>query len=89
MHIFPSPPERLALANGDTLAYHRRSGAAPGILFLGGFTSDMTGVKATTLERWCQGRGQAFVRFDYTGHGASSGQFADGTIGRWTREALA
>ncbi|MCB1918488.1 MAG: alpha/beta hydrolase [Candidatus Competibacteraceae bacterium] len=88
MHIFPSPPNRLTLASGDALAYHRSPGAAPGILFLGGFTSDMTGIKATTLERWCQGRCQAFVRFDYTGHGASSGSFADGTIGRWTHEAL-
>jgi pimeloyl-ACP methyl ester carboxylesterase len=88
MHIFPSPPDRLTLANGDTLAYHRSPGALPGVIFLGGFTSDMTGAKATTLERWCQGRSQAFIRFDYTGHGASSGAFADGTIGRWTHEAL-
>lgn len=88
MRIFPSPPNRLTLTSGDTLAYHRSSGATPGILFLGGFTSDMTGAKATTLERWCQGRGQAFIRFDYTGHGASSGSFANGTIGRWTDEAL-
>lgn len=88
MRIFPSPPDRLTLADGITLAYYRIPGAAPGIMFLGGFTSDMTGIKATTLERWRQGRGQAFVRFDYSGHGASSGRFADGTIGRWADEAL-
>lgn len=89
MHIFPAPPTRLTLADGTILACHCSPGAAPGVIFLGGFTSDMTGIKATTLERWCQGRGQAFVRFDYSGHGASSGQFADGSIGRWSAEALA
>ena len=59
------------------------------MVFLGGFTSDMTGIKATMLDCWCRERGQAFVRFDYSGHGASSGQFADGTIGRWAEEAMA
>lgn len=81
--------EQLVLPNGTTLAYHRSAGTKPGVVFLGGFTSDMTGIKATTLERWCQACGQAFVRFDYSGHGASSGRFADGTIGRWAQEALA
>ncbi|TVR57906.1 MAG: alpha/beta hydrolase [Candidatus Competibacteraceae bacterium] len=89
MAFFPTPPANLKLADGTTLAYHRSPGARPGVLFLGGFTSDMTGVKAATLERWCRGRGQAFVRFDYSGHGASSGRFADGTIGRWAEEASA
>jgi pimeloyl-ACP methyl ester carboxylesterase len=89
MSRFEPRPERLTLADGTTLAYHRRLGASPGVVFLGGFTSDMTGVKATTLDYWCRGRGQAFVRFDYSGHGASSGQFADGTIGRWADEAIA
>ncbi|HPF57740.1 MAG TPA: alpha/beta hydrolase [Candidatus Competibacteraceae bacterium] len=88
MRIFPSPPGQLTLADGTTLAYHRSPGATPGVVFLGGFTSDMTGIKATTLERWCQGHGHAFVRFDYSGHGASSGQFADGTIGCWADQAL-
>ena len=89
MRLFPSPPARLTLADGTVLAYHRSPGAAPGVIFLGGFTSDMTGIKATALEHWCRGRGQAFVRFDYSGHGASSGQFADGSIGRWAAEAQA
>jgi len=89
MIVFDSRPERLTLADGTTLAYHRRPGARPGVVFLGGFTSDMTGAKATTLDAWCRERGQAFVRFDYSGHGASSGQFADGTIGRWAEEAVA
>lgn len=89
MSLFAARPGRLTLADGARLAYHRSPGASPGVVFLGGFTSDMTGIKATTLERWCRGRGQAFVRFDYSGHGASSGRFADGTIGRWADEALA
>ncbi len=88
MSLFAAGPERLPLADGGFLAYHRSPGARPGVVFLGGFTSDMSGVKATTLERWCRGRGQGFVRFDYSGHGASSGRFADGTIGAWTAEAL-
>lgn len=88
MSLFPARPDRLTLADGADLAYHRNPGASPGVVFLGGFTSDMTGIKATTLERWCRGRGQAFVRFDYSGHGASSGRFADGTIGRWAQEVL-
>jgi pimeloyl-ACP methyl ester carboxylesterase len=88
MSLFPAHPDRLTLADGIDLAYHRNPGASPGVVFLGGFTSDMTGIKATTLERWCRGRGHAFVRFDYSGHGASSGKFADGTIGRWAQEAL-
>ncbi|HOB61035.1 MAG TPA: alpha/beta hydrolase [Candidatus Competibacteraceae bacterium] len=84
-----SQPARLSLADGTTLAYHRIPGSAPGVIFLGGFTSDMTGTKATTLAQWCRQRGQAFIRFDYSGHGASSGRFVDGTIGRWASEALA
>ena len=88
MSLFAARPERLPLADGDFIAYHRSPGSGPGVVFLGGFTSDMSGVKATTLERWCRGRGQGFIRFDYSGHGASSGRFADGTIGAWAAEAL-
>lgn len=88
LSLFDKKPARLVLADGLHLAYHRSSGASPGVVFLGGFTSDMTGVKATTLERWCRKRGQAFLRFDYSGHGASGGEFAEGTIGRWSQEAL-
>ena len=88
MSLFTAGPERLPLADGGFLAYHRSLGSGPGVVFLGGFTSDMSGVKATTLERWCRGHGQGFIRFDYSGHGASSGRFADGTIGCWAAEAL-
>ena len=88
MSLFATGPKRLPLADGGFLAYHHSPGARPGIIFLGGFTSDMSGVKATTLERWCRGRGQGFLRFDYSGHGASSGRFADGTTGAWAAETL-
>lgn len=70
------------------LAYHLTEGREPGVIFMGGFRSDMTGSKAMALESWCRARGQRFLRFDYTGHGQSSGQFRDGTIGGWAQDAL-
>ncbi|MHA1564784.1 MAG: alpha/beta fold hydrolase [Alphaproteobacteria bacterium] len=82
-------PNYLTLANGERLAYHAYSGGLPRIVFLGGFTSDMTGQKATYLGAWAQARGQAYLRFDYSGHGLSDGRFEDGSIGRWTEDALA
>ena len=81
--------EILTRDDGATIAYHRRIGAAPGIVFLGGFRSDMTGTKALFLDDYCGRRGQAYVRFDYFGHGASEGDAASGTIGRWAEDALA
>lgn len=80
--------ETLPLSDGRRLAYVRRPGSAPGVVFLGGFRSDMTGTKATFLEGWANSRGRAFLRFDYTGHGASSGRFEEGTIGDWSRDAV-
>ena len=73
-----------------TLAYHRFAGTPdkPGVLWLGGFRSDMTGIKATFLEEQCRKRSQSYVRFDYTGHGSSSGKFDDGNIGSWLQDAL-
>jgi pimeloyl-ACP methyl ester carboxylesterase len=82
-------PLILARSEGATIAYCRRTGAAPGIVFLGGFRSDMTGTKALFLEDYCRRRGRAFVRFDYFAHGQSSGDFADGTISRWRDDAIA
>ena len=77
-----------SLAAGPaTIAFHRTEGTSPGVLFCGGFQSDMTGTKATALEAWAKREGRAFVRFDYQGHGASSGRFADGTIGLWAEDA--
>ena len=88
------PPATLERPDGATLAYHATAAAdpgdgRPGVVFCGGFMSDMTGTKATALEAYAQDRGLAFVRFDYLGHGASSGAFTDGTIGRWAEDAVA
>jgi pimeloyl-ACP methyl ester carboxylesterase len=58
-------------------------------VFLGGFQSDMTGNKALGLETHCRSRGQAFLRFDYGGHGESSGKFEDGSVARWAEDAQA
>jgi pimeloyl-ACP methyl ester carboxylesterase len=84
--------ESLARADGATIAYRRTRAAAadgrPGVVFCGGFGSDMTGSKASALEAHCRDRGLGFLRFDYTGHGRSSGRFEDGTIGAWTADAL-
>jgi len=82
-------PEILTRDGGATIAYHRTPGHAPGVVFLTGFKSDMTGGKALALEDFCRRRGQAYLRFDYFGHGASSGAFEDGTIGRWADDATA
>ena len=80
--------EKLNRNNNTTIAYHQTSGKSPGVVFLSGFKSNMTGSKALALERYCQERGQAFLRFDYTGHGQSSGAFEDGCIGQWTDDAI-
>ena len=86
-------PDRLRLPDGREIAYHRtaprdESDRRPGVVFLGGFRSDMTGTKATALEAMAKARGLGFLRFDYTGHGASSGDFeAEGSIGAWARDA--
>ena len=81
--------QTLVRHGGETVAYRRRHGRSPGIVFLGGFMSDMTGTKAEALDRFCAERGQAYLRFDYFGHGASSGAFTDATVGRWKADALA
>jgi len=82
-------PSWLERPDGIRLAYHPSPGSGPGVVFLGGFMSDMTGTKATALEAFCQSVGRAFVRFDYRGHGRSGGRFVDGTIGAWRDDALA
>jgi len=74
---------------GTALAYRRTPGRAPGIVFLPGFASDMTGDKATRLAGLAAARGHACLRLDYSGHGASGGRFEDGTIGRWADDSTA
>ena len=70
------------------IAVRARSGSSPGLLWLGGFKSDMKGTKAQALDEWAAENGRACVRFDYSGHGESGGAFADGTIGQWLEESL-
>ena len=83
--------ERRRIDNGagTGLACQRLHGRGPAVVFLPGYRSDMTGDKATALAALCRQRGQAMLLFDYSGHGASGGAFTDGTIGRWTADALA
>lgn len=78
---------RLDRGDGVALAWRRLPGRGPGVVFLGGFNSDMTGSKAEFLAGWCEARGTPFLRFDYSGHGGSGGRFVDGTIGRWAEDA--
>jgi pimeloyl-ACP methyl ester carboxylesterase len=80
--------ENTLVRDGATIAYRRTEGSTPGVIFMGGFKSDMTGTKAVALEELCRARGAAFVRFDYQGHGMSSGRFEDGGIGLWSQDAL-
>lgn len=74
---------------GRRIAYHRTEGQGPGIVFLGGFRSDMSGTKATYLQDLAMRTGRAFLRFDYSGHGASGGDFEKGAIGDWAEDARA
>ena len=76
---------------GVRIAFRRTRGLSgkAGVVWMGGFHSDMLGDKATQLHEAAAGAGRSFVRFDYLGHGESGGRFADGTIGRWRGDALA
>ena len=74
---------------GRRIAYNRLDGIGPGVVFLGGFRSDMQGTKALFLEEWARVQGLPFLRFDYSGHGESSGAFEAGCIGEWFADAMA
>jgi pimeloyl-ACP methyl ester carboxylesterase len=80
------PPKR-------TIAVRVREGKSPspgpGLFWLGGFKSDMRGTKVEALDAWAAGEGRACLRFDYSGHGESGGDFLDGTITRWLEESVA
>jgi pimeloyl-ACP methyl ester carboxylesterase len=76
-------------AEARSIAVLLRAGSAPGVFWLGGFRSEMTGGKATALDALGAERGTAVTRFDYSGHGQSGGDFLLGTISRWLEEALA
>lgn len=81
--------DHLTTPQGRRIAYTRSAGRGAGVVFLGGFKSDMGGTKAVHLEAWARDQGRAFLRFDYSGHGESSGDFLDGCIGDWFADAKA
>jgi hypothetical protein len=81
---------KLDRPDGEQIAWRRVDGAGPTVFWLGGFRSDMAGTKAEALADWAKAEGRAYLRFDYLGHGESSGDFAaKGTITRWREDALA
>lgn len=82
-------PRILARPGGPAIAYHKISGNSPGVVFLSGYMSDMTGTKALFVEEACRALGHACLRLDYSGHGASEGDFLDGTLGAWADDAIA
>ena len=82
-----SEPSYFDTPQGRKIAYHKTDGQGPGIVFLGGFRSDMDGTKAVYLENWAKEQDRGFVRFDYSGHGRSEGEFEDGCIGEWAQDA--
>lgn len=75
--------------DGVKIAVRARKGKNPGLVWLGGYRSDMIGTKVETIDRWAGENGYASTRHDYSGHGESGGEFADGTISRWLEESLA
>ena len=81
-----SDPQYLETLQGRRIAYHLTAGDGPCVVFLGGLKSDMEGTKAVHLEAWCAAQGRAFLRFDYSGHGQSSGTFEEGCIGDWAED---
>ena len=82
------PPQFINGPNGR-LAYRRREGQGPNLMWLGGFRSDMLGTKACFLDEWAARNGRSFTRFDYSGHGESDGVFEEGSIGEWAADAIA
>jgi pimeloyl-ACP methyl ester carboxylesterase len=82
----------VALGEGSArrdIAVLKREGTPPPIVWFGGFRSDMRATKAEALDLWAAETGRGFIRFDYSGHGDSSGRFEDGTISRWLEDSLA
>ena len=84
-----SEPQFLTTPQGRRIAYHQSPGAGPTVIFCHGLRSDMEGTKSLYLEEWAQAQGRAFIRFDCSGHGLSSGSFEEGCIGDWAEDAAA
>ena len=57
------------------------------VVFFHGFMSDMVGEKPNTIEKFCRKKKVSFIKFEYSGHGKSSGKFTDGNISKWSNEA--
>lgn len=81
-------PKYIIGPEGRRIAYHYTEAKSPTVVFCGGYMSDMEGTKAIFLEHTCKELGLSYLRFDYSGHGKSSEDFVDGTIGIWTEDAL-
>ena len=84
-----SEPQFVISEENRKIAYHYHKGNDVSVVFCGGYMSDMEGTKAIYLENTCVKLGLSYLRFDYSGHGSSSEDFIDGTIGKWTEDALA
>ena len=84
-----APPVARLDYDGVALAFRIRPGRGPAVVFLPGYMSDMGGTKALALDAWAAANGRAYLRLDYSGCGASGGDFAAGTISRWTADAAA
>ena len=82
-------PNYLETVQGRRIAYFKSDGNSPTLVFLGGFKSDMEGAKAKYLEGWARDNGQSFLRFDYSGHGASSGNFSNLCLSDWLEDSIA
>jgi pimeloyl-ACP methyl ester carboxylesterase len=78
----------LMKVDGVGVAFQKRDGAAPGLVWLGGYRSDMGGTKAQYLDAYSERTGRALLRHDYSGHGQSEGSVHDGTISQWVRQSL-
>ena len=81
----PPPARTIAVRARES----KGNDSGPGLVWLGGFKSDMAGSKALALDAWAEAQGRACLRFDYSGHGESGGDFKDGSIGRWLEESVA
>lgn len=75
-------------SDGERIAYKKSDGTGPAFVWCGGLKSDMYGSKAAVLHDWAIAQGRAYVRFDYFGHGQSTGRFRDGTMTRWARDIV-